>query len=219
MSHNAEIGEADEGLDFLDVLDKAASGQIDSARSTFAARSHWMVPGTAAVALATERLRAGAKPAQLTGALANDPETIRKTVFEQRIAALTEGKGAPNLLWSAIRAPVAASAYTALARNSWKTDKSKYMIVSKAGSGPGEVIVITNGSGVAAGEALLLHAALIAKTRDKAGFMLMPLRKRIDVASIRFGNPGDPGFPADMMLDADTVIAGIAPIIPEPPKR
>ena len=217
MTRSTEIGQAAETLDFLSVIEKLANGQADAARTAFAARSRWLQPGAAAVATLTERLRAGAKPEQLTGALAMEPDAIRKTSFDVRYAAMTEGKNATGLLWAAIRNPITAGAYSGLARNTWRIEKSKYLTTSKNVDLRGwEAIIVTNGYGVPAGEALLLHAALIAKSRGKAGFMIAPARKRLDVALVKFGNPGDAGLPADLLIDAQAVTDALAPVIPPP---
>ena len=222
INRSQELERAGEALDFFAVIDKLASGDADAARTAFAARSRWFAPGPFAVALLTERLRAGAKPERLTGALALKPESIRQMAFDNRIAAMTAAKTSDAALWRAVRSPISASAYTALARNTWRTDKSKYMITPKVAptkpTGPGEGIVVTDGTGVPSGQALLLHAALIARARGKTGYMLLPARKRIDVAVVKFGNAGDGGFPPDMTLDAAMVIAGISPTIAEPVK-
>ena len=217
MSRNTEISQAAEALDFLGVIEKLANGQLDAARAAFAARSRWLQPGAAAVATLSERLRAGAKPDQLTGALATEPEAIRKTFFDVRYAAMTEGKNAAGLLWGAIRNPISGGAYSGLARNTWRIEKSKYLTAAKRGNLRGWVgIVVTNGDGVPAGEALLLHAALIAKARGKTGFVIAPVRQRIDVAFVKFANAGDSGFPADLLVDAQAVTDGLAPVIPQP---
>jgi hypothetical protein len=219
INRSQEIERAGEALDFFAVIEKMAGGNVDAARAAFAARSRWFAPGPAAVALLTDRLRAGAKPEQLIGALAMTPESIRQKAIDARIAAMTAGKNSDAALWSAVRSPISAGAYTGLARNTWRIDKSKYLVKPKtAPTGPGEGIIVTDGYGVPAGEALLLHAALIAQSRGKTGYMLMPIRKRIDVAVVKFGNPGDEGFPADMTLDAATVIAGLSPVIAQPVK-
>lgn len=222
INRSQEIERAGEALDFFAVIEKMAGGNVDAARAAFAARSRWFAPGPAAVALLTDRLRAGAKPEQLTGALAMTAESIRQKAIDARIAAMTAGKNSDAALWSAVRSPISAGAYTGLARNTWRIDKSKYMAKPKVAptgpTGPGEGIIVTDGSGVASGEALLLHAALIAQSRGKTVYMLMPVRKRIDVAVVKFGNAGDAGFPADMTLDAATVIAGISPAIAQPVK-
>jgi hypothetical protein len=217
MTRSTEIGQAAETLDFLNVIEKLANGQADAARAAFAARSRWLQPGAAAVAMLTERLRAGARPEQLTGALAMEPDSIRKTSFDVRYAAMTEGKNVTGLLWAAIRNPITGSAYSGLARNTWRIEKSKYLTASGNANLRGwEAIVVTNGYGAPAGEALLLHAALIAKSRGKAGFMIAPTRKRLDVALVKFGNPGDAGLPADLLIDAQAVTDGLAPVIPQP---
>ena len=219
IARSQEIERTGELLDFFAVIDKMASGNMDAARAAFAARSRWFAPGPSAVALLTERLRAGAKPEQLTGALAMTPESIRQKAIDARIAALTAGKTSDAALWRAVRSPISSSAYTSLARNTWRTDKSKYMIKPKTTpTGPGEAIIVTDGNGVPAGEALLLHAALIAQARGKTGYMFLPSRKRIDVAVIKFGNAGEEGFPADMTVDAAKVIAGLTSAIPQPVK-
>jgi hypothetical protein len=41
-----------------------------------------------------------------------------------------------------------------------------------------------------------MHAALLAEERGMKGFELAPGRKKLEAFFVRFGNPGDPGMPA-----------------------
>ena len=109
--------------------------------------------------------------------------------------------------------------FAALSRNVWKTDKSKYLLKSTGKEKyVGEAVYMREIIGVPAGEALLLHCALLARSRGKTGFVLMPVRSRLDSAVVRFGAPGEKGFPADATFDAATVIAALSVEMPEPAK-
>jgi hypothetical protein len=60
-------------------------------------RLTWLAPTNPAVALMTERLRAGAAPAELTGSLARDPAAIRTEARAARAGALIERTDKPGI--------------------------------------------------------------------------------------------------------------------------
>lgn len=69
---------------------------------------------------------------------------------------------------------------------------------------------------IAAGDALLMHSALMAEARGVKGFELFPVRQQLDAIFVRFGNPGEPGMPAATTFDAATVIAELSDEFPDP---
>ena len=65
-------------------------------------------------------------------------------------------------------------------------------------------------------DAMLLHSALLAKSRGKTGFIFWTEAARQDYGFIRFGNPGEAGIIPEFYLDADAVIAELRQAIPSP---
>ena len=214
------IAEAEEFLDFQAIVVKAASGDIAPARVAFTGRTRWLSPTAAVVADLTARLRNGAKPAELTGALARDPAEIRSTGLAALAGSIAETANAEAMLYAAIRPLMSADQYSY-----WNSDirdvaDSDYLVKRKPKDNyTGEFFYMKRPNGIATGDALLMHCALLAKHRGLKGFVVFPARQRLEAAYMQFGNPDQPGFPALAFLDADTVIAALAAEFPEKPKR
>ncbi len=213
------VSATEELLDFQAVARLLAEGKATEARSAFAARSRWIAPSPPAVALLTQRLRAGAAPEELTGALARDPAILRADGLSAKSGYITENPDGAKNLYGGIRFVVNDADFAALSRNVWKTDKSRYLLKPTGKEKyVGEAVYMQGVIGVPAGEALLLHCALLARSRGKTGFVLIPVRSRLDSAVVRFGVPGEQGFPVDAAFDAATVIAALSVEMPEPAK-
>lgn len=219
VRNSDRLTSAAELIDFYDIVLKLHEGRVAEARAGFAARSRWGAVPVPIVADLLGRLRKGASPAELTGPLAATPEELRADARAGWLKLMTEEPKSTERLFGAVRGPVKPGSYTAAARNVWRTDKSRYLIARKLDGSAYEGVVVTGVGGSAAGEALLLHCALVAKARGKTGFALAPIRKRVDSALVAFGNPGDRGVPAAVFIDADAVIAALSPRIPQPAKR
>lgn len=103
----------------------------------------------------------------------------------------------------------------------WKVGAKPRYLLRKAADNTTtfDTIDVSPLAGLESGEALLLHAALIAKTRGKRGFMVMPFRKNIEWSRVLFVNPDDPGIPADAVFDVEKVIVDLSPAIPAPAVR
>lgn len=214
------IAEAEELLDFQAIIVKAATGKLAEARQAFTGRSRWLSPTAAVVAEVTQRLRQGAKPAELTGALARDPAEIRASGLVALIGAITEATDADKSLFAAIRPLMSVDDYKYWNDDIREVKESDYIVKRTAkATYSGDFIYMKRPNGIAAGDALLMHCALLAKSKGVKGFVLYPSRKRLEAAFVQFGNPGQPGFPALVTLDADTVIAALTPEFPEKPKR
>ena len=68
-------------------------------------------------------------------------------------------------------------------------------------------------------DAYVLHAALLARSRGHQGFVFMPIvTDNLVAASFRTGDRGQKGFPEDLFVPADDVIAKLGPVIPDPVK-
>jgi len=212
------ITRAEELLDFQAVGRAMAEGRIAEARTLFAGRSRWTAPTAAAVSDLSARLRAGAAPAQLIGGLVREPAAIRAEALASKLALVVDEKSLTSL-HGAIRY-IPENALGGASRLVWKVDKSPFMLKR----GPkdtyvGEIYDAANYAPQVAGQALLLHVALLAQAQGKAGFVIMPLRERLTVLIARIGDPGDVGLPPAATISAAQVIADLSPSIPEPVKR
>jgi hypothetical protein len=213
------ISQVEELLDFQAVGRQLAEGKVKEARAAFASRSRWLAPKAPAVALLTERLRAGATPTELTGALSRDPAAIRAEGLAIASAAIREPDDETKALFGTIR-PYIKNGHAGFTRAVWKTDKSRYLVKrSDKAKYTGELVYIYGAYGQAGGEALLMHCALLAKARGKSGFMVGANRKELDSTLVLFGNPGDPGTVEGMVVDADAVIRALSGEMPEPERR
>jgi hypothetical protein len=217
---------AQEALDFHAIIADLKAGNAVAARTKFTARSHWRVPAVPAVADLAAKLRQNAPPADLTGALATDPATMRSNGLTANAAAITEAANADSLLYSAVRLPLTAAIYLAWADDVWDTKSSAFLHQRAANENYiGDIMVVSRAPGlfkpphlitVAAGEALLMHSALMAQARGVKGFELALGRKQFEAFVLRFGNPGDPEMPTAVAFDAATVIADLAAAFPDP---
>ncbi len=207
------VSRTDELLDFARIAKLAADGKIAEARSQFGARSRWLAPSVPAVAHLTAKLRAGADPAGLAGALQRDPETLKADAVAAQDKALTDDK-ATKALYGAIRPFLDDSDYSGLAKNIRQIDKSKFL-QKKTDDRPGETLTMAGANGVPAGEGFLLHAALLAKSRGKEGFAIMPLRFSTMSGRVLIDDPS-PKLPADAFIKADEVIKELGPRFPKP---
>jgi len=213
----AAVNAAEESLDFQAVLADLAAGKAAQARAKFLGRSRWVVPSAAVVAEVAKRLRAGAPAGELTGALANDPAIIRSNALAAAAGAIVQAANANDVLYAYIRTPMSESDYSHWNDDVWNTKDSPFLL-KKNDKVPlaGEVFTAARSNGIATGDALMMHCALMARARGVAGFVLFPGRTRLDTVYVRFGNPGDPGIPQRAILDAATVIAALSEEFPDP---
>ncbi len=215
------ISVAEELLDFQAIVAKLDAGDVVQARAAFAGRTRWLTPTPAAIAELTARLSKGAKPGELTGALLRDPAEIRASGLTAELGSITGATNADTSLYAAIRSPMSADEYRYWNDDIRDTEDSDFLL-KKTGKETylGDVIYMKRSNGIATGDALLMHCALLARARGKTGFVIFPARKRLDMAIVRFGNPGDPGFPARATMDAATVITALSPEFqPKPPRK
>ena len=217
LSNQNVVAEATELLDLRLVVISLASGDPAQARSAFAARSLWLAAGPGVMAALTDRLRVGGPPPpRLAGAPAQDGAALRID-FRRRTAAAMTGEPAKSepLLWSAIRPWESDDLYKTWDHGVWKTDRSPYM-ARKTGKETvkGDFLFIGPSNGPPAGEALIMHAALLARARGEPGFVIFPRRQYANGAWVRFGRAGDPGLPQVAWIDAAEVIAALSDRFP-----
>jgi len=215
----AGASEVVELLDLYAIIDTAHAGDPTTARRLFSARSQWLGASLGSVIEVNRRLREGAAPDELIGGLAKTPETLWKDHVDSTRAELLAKDKDNKTLFGLAPAERSAKLYTAVAKNVWRTDKSKIIIPTKYEKTKSklELMLLTLTDPVVAMDAYVLHAALIAKSRGQQGFVFSPvISSRIIAASFRTGNRGDKGFPADLFIDADDVITKLSPLIPQP---
>jgi hypothetical protein len=210
------ISRTDDMLTFAGIIKSIQAGDIAGARRAFGARERWLALPIPTVAAIGAKLRVGASAAELTGALARDPETLKTDAIRKEIEGTTSAE--PKTLYGAIRPFLTDGSYSGLARNVNETAKSKFMPV-KQDTLRGERVNVTGGYGVAGAEALYLHSALIAKSRGLSGFAILPGAFGGSSAQVLFEKPGSSAIPASAFFDADKVIADLGPRFAPPPTR
>jgi hypothetical protein len=182
----------------------------------FAARERWLNVPVPTVARIGAALREGASPAELTGALARDPVALRAEALSGDLGRRTSDETLPSL-YRIIRPYLSPGSYASLAKTVNVASPSKFMPV-KQDARRGEPVAMGAG-GVAAGEALLLHSALVAKARGKSAFAILPPRTSLISARVLFENPAEAKLPAAAFFDADAVVAALGPRFVPPPTR
>jgi len=215
----AGASEMVELLDLYGIIDSAHAGDLKTARRLFSARSQWLGASLGSVLEVNRRLRQGAAPDELIGGLAKSPEELWKDHVDSTRAELLAKDKDNKTLFGLAPGERSSKLYQAVAKNVWRTDKSKIIIPVKADKTKSKLelmyLPLTDPS--VAMDAYVLHAALIAKARGQQGFVFMPLITRnIVAATFRPGNRGDKGFPPDLFIDANDVITKLSPLIPQP---
>ncbi len=203
-------------LDFYDIIALTRDGKVKDARRNFAARSKWLAPAFGQVQEVNRRLRVGAAPEELFGALEKTPDAMFAERRDQRLATLLQLDKNNRSLFSMILPYASVEAYERLSKRVWKTAGNA--LISKT---PNTVLNafylnIYDGDGLTQPDALLLHAALQAKARGKTGFSYFLDTQRPSTGFVRFGNAGDEGIPASKYIPADDVIAELRQVIPPP---
>ncbi|NBC37086.1 hypothetical protein GTZ99_11010 [Novosphingobium sp. FSY-8] len=207
-----------EALDFLDVLVLHHEGRVDEARRNFAARSQWDV-SFGAVVQATDMLRRGARPEQLFGALGKSGDELRQDMRRRAMARMLQTDSNNRTLYTNILPYAQIDAYEKLSRPVWNTDKSRYIAEKPVRNSKFYFMSFPADPTIPVfvrPDALMLHAALLAKAKGFKGFQWGKSNDVEGVALVMFGNAGDADMPAAMYIDADAVIAELRQIIPSP---
>lgn len=223
----ASLDNAEQALDFRAIVQDLTEGRAAMARTKFSARSRWPVPSAPVVADLAARLRQGAPAAELTGILAQDPAKMRADALAANAGAITQAQDAVPSLYGVVRKPLTPANYRDWDSDVWNARDSTLLHKRAAGETyPGELLMVDNSRSIlvasrhlitiAAGEALLLHAAVLAQARGVKGFLLFPSRQQMAAFLVKFGDPGSPGMPAAATFDAATVIADLSGEFPDP---
>jgi len=222
MDNRVAAGKAEENaaavvevLDLLGIANLAASGKLAEARRTFAARSQWLSPGFGTVLEMNRRLRKGAAPEELFGALAKTPEALwaerRDKERIRRLASDSDNK----TLFSNIFSYESIKDFESTSKSVWRTDKSR-LLLGEPLKRSQHWAILSPGSGLAGLDGIVLHAALLAKARAKKGILMNLHLSRPLFGEVSFVNPDETGVSAEIYLDAEAVIAGLSPLIPSP---
>lgn len=215
----SDTAEFVELMDLYDIIEKARAGDVKTARRLFAARSQWVGASLGSVMEVNRRLRQGAAPDELIGGLAQDSAKLWSEHAETNRAAMLAKDSDNKTLFALIPGLSAAGGYESLSKNVWRTEKSKIILKTKADPAKHkmELLFLPLVDPALAMEAYVLHAALLARSRGHEGFVFMPIfSDKLAAASFRTGRRGQPGFPSDLFLAADDVIAKLSPVFPDP---
>lgn len=214
------VASTTDGGDLYAILVALESGKAMRARTLFSARTRWTGVSSTIVAEVARRLAAVGTPAEQANTPIQSPAEIL-AADEARLAATINDTGDDNAdRFAAFRPAFSPTEFDKFAGNVWKTDKSRYITQPKDEEARGELVNVSrNGAGVPAGYAMLLHLALIAKARGAKAFMMVPPQRYTYSGWVRFGTPGDGKLIAPASFDPDTVIADLAPVIPQPVAR
>lgn len=214
-----DIAEFVEMMDLYDIVDTAARGEVKTARRLFAARSQWVGASLGSVIEVNRRLRQGAASDELIGGLAKTGDQLWKEHAESQRAALLAKDGDNKTLFGLVPPLRPASTYEALSKNVWRTEKSKIVFKTKLEPAKSkmEMMFLPLADPAASMEAYVLHAALLARSRGHQGFVFTPvISGNIVAAAFRTGNRGDKGFPDDLFIPANEVVAKLSPVFPDP---
>lgn len=205
-----------EQFDLFDILELTRQGQTAEARRRFSGRSEWVGITLAESLHVNALLRAGASPGELVGALSESPERIMEKRRETGLAELLARDQDKKTLFGKILPYANVAAFERMTPRVWKTDKSK--LLGKEATTAKGMFYIHCGTAEwqPCNDAMLLHAALLAQQRGKAGFTFWRAREKPTYGFVRFGDPGEPMIAPTQYFAADAVIAELRQAIPSP---
>lgn len=204
-----------EVMDLFDILTLIRNGEMAKARARFASRSEWLSITFPQRLKVTATLREGAKPEELFGSLSLSPDQIWKRSQDEDLAERLQKDKDNKTLFGLILPYARPEVYEKLSNQVWNVAKSR-IISKEPNEGSGTYYLYLQAPGVGPSiDALLLHAALQAKSRGFTGFRFK-LQTHAHEAWIKFGNRGDKGVPKDYYLHADDVIAELKAVLPPP---
>lgn len=217
------VASIDELVAFHAIGEQLATGKATEARAAFNARTRWTYVPVPVVAEMMKRLRESVAAKDLSGALAQTPDAYIANSLATRTSAIIKAEDAVKKLYPQLFYAVNAGDFSRTSGMVWKVaNKKPRFLIKPDPKNPRKFELLATGysvPGLPAGEALLLHAALIARQRGVNSFTIGGYRPQIDNFAVLFGNIGQPGFSERLSLDAAKVIAAISPYIPEPVKK
>lgn len=205
-----------EHFDLFEILELVDRGELTEARRRYAGRSEWVGITLAQSLHLNGLLRANAGPAELVGALATDPAEIRKKRRETRLAELLAQDKDNKTLFGKILPYADVGSFETMSGRVWKVEKSK-MLGKESPKAKGMFYIDCRPAAwQPCNDSMLLHAALLAKQKGKAGFTFWRDREQPFYGFVRFGNPGEPMMAPTQYFAADDVIAELRRAIPSP---
>lgn len=220
-SDPAGVSNVEAMLAFFEVGQLAAQGRMAEARTAFAGRTRWVAVPPPVVADIFGKLQANMPTAERTGLWARTRQDYRDDAMRSNLKLLQNPDLVKNY-YAKVANSARQSDYARASGSVWKIGaKPRYLArdLPKDVTTYEFINVGPNLWGLSAGEAVLLHAALIASARGFDGFVVPQNRTHIFSSPVRFGNIGTPGFPESATFRAQQVIDELSPRIPEPPMR
>ena len=214
------IARASELLTLQSVIVDLKQGKGSEARATFRAHGPWLLASRGQIYAAMQQLQAGAPAAELTGTLAETATAWRARKIAEFATTLATEDNVKSL-YRLASTSAGADDFRKASRVAWATGNKPKFLIPPDKKNPAKFEVMstlttTSATGLAAGEAMLLQAGLIARERGVDGVALIPTRTTIDLVGVRFGKIGTPGFPESLTFRADQLVGDLAPIIPKP---
>lgn len=212
------VANVEELLAFFDIGQMAAQGRMAEARTAFAGRTRWLSVPPPVVADMFGRLQADMPAADRTGPWARTRQNYRDEAMLGNLKLLQNPDLVKNY-YAKVANSVRQSEYARASGSVWKIgNKPRYLMrkLPKDITSFEFISVEPTLWGVSAGEAVLLHAALIANARGYDSFVVPQNRTTISSTPVRFGNAGTEGFPGSAAFNAQKVIDDLSPHIPQP---
>lgn len=214
------IASASEMLTLQSLIADLKQGKASDARATFRAHGPWLLANRGLVYAAMQQLQAGAPASELTGTLGETATAWRARKLGEFASTLATDDSVKSLYRLAAFG-ASAEDFRKVGRVTWSTGKKPKLLLppSKKSLANFEVmstITTASASGLPGGEAILLQAGLIARERGVDGVAFLPTRMTINLAGVRFGKIGTPGFPESLTFRADQLVGDLTPVIPKP---
>jgi hypothetical protein len=213
-SANSEI------LDLYEVLKLHRDGNVAGARRLFTGRSAWLTPSLGAVREVNRRLMPGATAEDRIGPLSKTADEMWEERKAAKMAELMAQDADNKTLFYMRYNSTPASVWEGYSKRVWEV-KKKSKLLAEPNVNNGIIVAGLRdiyGNIFAKIDALMLHAALTAKEKGHTHFYFNPVLAKdgISYAQVRFGKAGDPGLPAEVVLEPDAVIAELEQLIPPP---
>lgn len=205
-----------ERMDFFEIVKLFREGKAVEARKRFAARSRWTAPTFGQVLELNRLLRRDAAPEDLFGALSEAPEAMRARRRSEALAAILETDKNNRKLFSYILPYAPVDSYENVSGRVWKTKGNAIVAKNTLNSSKSYPMTAPYSDGIVSPDALLLHAALQAKSRGKSGFTFSIVPDQPYFGFVQFADREDLGISDLFYLNADAVIADLRAIIPSP---
>ncbi|MHA6721859.1 hypothetical protein [Sphingomonas sp. RS2018] len=201
-------------LDFHRVLMDVRSGRWADAWRGYTARSEWSAPSfgqqIGALALLEPHRSAGGAAAS-----AVDAKLLRQRRRDTYVAAKLERYKDNRYLWSHILPYAAASSYDELSRKVWDGKKARFFSDRPYKDSTGFQVLVS-GDPMTQVDALVLHAAVVARARGHRGFYMYSGVGWPGLAIVRFADPSPTTPASPTFIDAAAAIEELKSVVPTP---